>query len=221
MTDETTLRSYYAARASEYDRIYDKPERQGDLQRLREWLPSLFAGRRVLEVACGTGYWTQFIATTASRIVALDASPETLAIAKQRTAAPHVEFVVGDAYDLPGTPKAFDAAFAGFWFSHVPRERQREFLEGLGRAIATDATVVLLDNRYVAGSSSPIAERDQAGNSYQARRLDDGSVHRVLKNFPSEAELLALVDDLGAQARVTSLEYYWLLQYATRPGSRS
>jgi demethylmenaquinone methyltransferase/2-methoxy-6-polyprenyl-1,4-benzoquinol methylase len=219
VTDETTLRSYYAARAPEYDRIYDKPERQADLAHLRQWLPSLFAGRRVLEVACGTGYWTQYIAATASRILALDAAPETLAIARQRNPAGSVEFVVGDAYDLRPELGTFDAAFAGFWFSHVPRPRQREFLEGLGKALTRGATVALLDNRYVAGSSQPISEGDADGNSYQARRLTDGSVHRVLKNFPSEAELYALVEGLGARARVTNLEYYWVLHYTTQSGS--
>mgnify|MGYP000983153312 CR=1 FL=1 len=35
--------SYYAARAPEYDRIYQKPERQADIADLRERLPALFA----------------------------------------------------------------------------------------------------------------------------------------------------------------------------------
>jgi demethylmenaquinone methyltransferase/2-methoxy-6-polyprenyl-1,4-benzoquinol methylase len=221
VTDETTLRSYYAARAPEYDRIYDKPERQADLRHLRGWLPSLFAGRRVLEVACGTGYWTQFIAATASTIVAVDAAPETLAIARQRKPMRNVEFVVGDAYDLRPELGAFDAAFAGFWLSHVPRRRQREFFEGLGRALTAGATVALLDNRYVEGSSQPIVEHDEDGNSYQARRLQDGSMHKVLKNFPSEEDLLALVQGSGGEAQVTMLEYYWVLHYTTTTGLRS
>lgn len=217
-TDETALRSYYAARASEYDRIYDKPERQNDLERLRRWLPSVFTGMRVIEVACGTGYWTQLIAAVAANVVALDASPETLAIASDRVPQGKVELLVGDAYDLPQELGRFDAAFAGFWLSHVPKRRQREFFFGLGSVLKRNATVVLLDNRYVADSSTAISEQDEDGNTYQARRLDDGSTHRVLKNFPSEAELCALIDGLGAEPRFTSLDYYWLFQYAARPG---
>ena len=49
---------YYRERALEYDRVYLKPERQGDLYRIREWLSTVFDGRRVIEVAAGTGYWT-------------------------------------------------------------------------------------------------------------------------------------------------------------------
>jgi demethylmenaquinone methyltransferase/2-methoxy-6-polyprenyl-1,4-benzoquinol methylase len=57
---------YYAARAAEYDRVYLKPERQADLRQIEAWLPVRFAGRSVLEVACGTGHWTRLIAPVAA-----------------------------------------------------------------------------------------------------------------------------------------------------------
>ncbi len=65
------LCGYYAARAAEYERIYDKSERQADLARLRHLIPSYFVGRSVLEIACGTGYWTQFIAPAARKVTAI------------------------------------------------------------------------------------------------------------------------------------------------------
>ena len=52
------LAAYYAQRAAEYERIYAKPERQADLAALRARFGKLFKGKRVLELACGTGYWT-------------------------------------------------------------------------------------------------------------------------------------------------------------------
>src|SRR5262249_36987352 len=51
--------SYYAQRAPEYDRIYDLPLWQDDLRRLEALTSRVFAGRRVFETACGTGYWTR------------------------------------------------------------------------------------------------------------------------------------------------------------------
>lgn len=210
---EESMRSYYAARAPEYDRVYQKPERQADLRRLQRWLPGVLANSRLLEVACGTGFWTQFIAPVTSEVVALDASSEALAIAKHRVAKGKVKFLVGDAYHLPQDQGTFSAAFAGFWFSHVPKSRQREFLAGLDRVLDPGATVLLLDNLYVAGSSHPISGQDAEGNTYQTRKLDDGSMHRVLKNFPSKAELRALLAGLGERARFTEFEYYWALQY--------
>ena len=207
------LPSYYAARAAEYDRIYLKPERQADLRAIERWLPPKFAGRRVLEIACGTGYWTQFIAPAAARVLALDAAAETLAIAISRIPAANVEFRLGDAYALPQDCGRFDAAFAGFWFSHVPKDRRREFLLGLAARLEPGAPVVLLDNRYVEGSSTPLSRRDAAGDSYQSRQLADGSRHEVLKNFPSEQELLELVAGLGERARYTAWQYYWAFEY--------
>ena len=178
--EQSRLQSYYAARASEYDRIYRKPERQADLRAIERWLPPKFAGARVIEIACGTGYWTRFIAPVAAQLLAIDAAAETLAIAKTRVPAGKVDFVLGDAYALPRHVGPFDAAFAGFWFSHVPKARWREFLLGLAARLEPGARVVLLDNRYVEGSSTPLSAQDADGNSYQARLWDDGSTHDVL-----------------------------------------
>jgi len=76
------MQDYYAARAAEYDTVYLKPERQADLRQIERWLPGVFVHRSVLEIACGTGYWTQFLAPVCTSIVAIDAAPETLRIAR-------------------------------------------------------------------------------------------------------------------------------------------
>jgi ubiquinone/menaquinone biosynthesis C-methylase UbiE len=214
----SSLENYYAARAPEYDAVYLKPERQSDLRAIEQWVAQRFAGASVLEIACGTGYWTQFIARTAREVCALDAVAETIEIAKSRVSMGNVAFVIGDAYAPPRGPGGFDAAFAGFWFSHVPRARQREFLSTLRAVLAVDAEVVILDNRFIEGSSSPIAEQDADGNTYQIRSLRDGTTHRVLKNFPTEAELQSLAGGVGGEVRFTQWNYYWAIEFvANRP----
>ena len=75
------------------------------------------------------------------------------------------------------------------------------------------AIVVAVDNRYVTGSSTPISVIDADGNSFQRRRLADGSEHVVLKNFPTEPELMAEIRGDGTAAEYTPLEYYWVLKY--------
>jgi demethylmenaquinone methyltransferase/2-methoxy-6-polyprenyl-1,4-benzoquinol methylase len=186
--------SYYAARAAEYEAVYAKPERQADLRLLEAWLPGIFAGRRVLEVAAGTGWWTLHGARDAALWLATDLNPETLAVARAKPALPRsVRFATADAYTLaelgPAGDRRFDAAFAGFWWSHVPRARLAGWLDALFAHLAPGAPVVFIDNRYVEGSSTPIAELDAEGNSWQHRRLADGSRHRVLKNHPTRAEV--------------------------------
>jgi len=207
------MKDYYGARANEYERIYSKPERQADLKNLQMWLPPLFADRSVLEIACGTGYWTQFYAPLAERVVALDAAKETLHIAAGRIATNNVHLMQGDAYELPVFDASFDAAFAGFWWSHIPQEQLAGFLAGLHRVLEPGARIIFLDNRFVPGSSTPISDCDSAGNSYQIRMLDDGSTHRVLKNFPTREQLLATVSPYSTSCNYLEWEYFWALEY--------
>ena len=208
------MQAYYAQRAKEYERIYDKPERQADLARLRADIPALFEGETVLEIACGTGYWTPLIAARAKSVVAVDYAAETLEIARSKAYAKrNVDFRQADAYRLPAWPRKFSACYAGFWWSHIPVEKIDSFLTDLHLRLAPGARVAFMDNRYVEGSSTPLARRDAAGNTYQERRLADGSRHEILKNFPAEGELQARLERFGIEVRVVGYQYYWLASY--------
>ena len=209
------MKDYYAARAREYDKIYLKPERQQDLRALEAWLPAKFSQRSMIEIAAGTGYWTQFLIKSAQSLVALDAANETFQVARSRLGldADQVNWVIGDAYDIPQPVAPYDGAFAGFWFSHVPISRQREFLTGLNKVLTPGATVVLLDNLYVEGSSTPISELDDEGNSFQIRSLADGSEHCVLKNFPTETRMCELIEGIGIKPVFTRWQYFWAFEY--------
>jgi demethylmenaquinone methyltransferase/2-methoxy-6-polyprenyl-1,4-benzoquinol methylase len=206
------MAGYYAARAAEYERVYAKPERQADLGVLQAWLPGVLAGRRVLEVAAGTGWWTVHGARDAAFWLATDLNPETLAVARAKPQMPcKVRFATADAYTLAELgPQRFDAAFVGFWWSHVPRARLAAWLDVLFARLETGAPVVFIDNRYVEGSSTPIAEVDAADDHWQHRRLEDGSLHRVLKNHPTPTEVEAVLGSRVSGCEwVEPLAYYW------------
>ena len=208
------MESYYARRAAEYEKIYDKPERQADLARLRNDIPALFKGQKVLEIACGTGYWTPLIAEQAESVLAVDYNEETLAIARTKTYPKgNVRFQRADAYALPDWPEKFSACYAGFWWSHVPLARLDSFLNGLQTRLEPGARVAFMDNRYVEGSSTAISRKDAQGDTYQRRRLDDGSSHEVLKNFPTAPELRARLGRFGTEVTFSEYEYYWLATY--------
>ena len=216
-TADSSLVDYYGACAPLFDGVYRKPERQADLRRIETWVGAMFAGQRVLEVACGTGYWTQFIAASAAGVTGIDAAPEMLAQARARMPAPNARFCDGDAYALAPDLGAFDAAFAGFFLSHVPKAKLRPFVAQLNARLLPGARVLFIDNRYVVGSSSPIDGIDAGGDTYQERRLADGTAHRVLKNFLTENELRACVDGIGRDVEYREFQYYWALSYAV-PG---
>ena len=70
-----------------------------------------------------------------------------------------------------------------------------------------------MDNRYVTGSSTPIHRTDAEGNTYQRRRLGDGSIHEVLKNFSTRADLETSLAPFARDLTLTELEYYWIAEY--------
>lgn len=214
-----TLEKYYARRAAEYEKIFAKPERQADLARMRKDIPALFQGERVLEIACGTGYWTPLIAEQAESVLATDFNEEPLAVARSKTYRKgNVRFERADAYALPDWKDKFSACYAGFWWSHVLLERLDAFLGHLATRLERGARVAFMDNRYVEGSSTPLSRRDDGGNTYQTRRLADGSSHEVLKNFPSPADLRARLGRRGRDVQITEYEYYWVASYRIMAG---
>lgn len=207
---------YYAERASEYERVYAKPERQADLREIEQFLSNAFPADHVLEIACGTGYWTRHIARSATAIFASDYNSEVIDLARRKDfGACLVQFAEADAYQLDRVPDGHTAGFHGFWWSHVPRARIDAFLAVFHGRLSVGARVVMIDNRFVEGSSTPISRRDAQGNTFQIRRLQDGSEHEVLKNFPSDADLEESLAGYATDVRVKRLPYYWLVEYRT------
>ncbi len=208
------MRRYYAQRAAYYERVYFKPERQADLRAMEAWLVPVFAGREVLEIACGTGWWTPHGASQAASWLATDLNPETMAVARSKPLPACVRFATVDAYTLAELGDArFDAAFAGCWWSHVPLSRLPGWLDTLHARLEPGARVVMLDNSFVQTSSTPLTRRDAEGNTYQDRQLDDGSVHEVLKNFPEADEAIAALGPRARDPEWLAFEHYWVLSY--------
>jgi demethylmenaquinone methyltransferase/2-methoxy-6-polyprenyl-1,4-benzoquinol methylase len=210
MSADPTLLAYYARRAREYDRIYEKPERQADLAALRLRVREYFAGTAVYEVACGTGYWTAELAAVAAAVYATDRNEEVLTLAGARLAGRDgVAWAEADAFAPPPAPFAISAGFAGFWWSHLRTDELGCFLEAFFRRLGTGARFAFLDNAFVEGSSTPITRSDEGGNTYQTRRLADGTEHEVLKNFPTETQVRQALAPWAVDVRWRGYPYYW------------
>lgn len=84
------------------------------------------AGMRVLDVACGTGNAALPAARAGAQVTGLDLVPELLEGGRKKAAAADVEidWVEGDAEELPFEGDAFDRVFSTFGHMFAPRHRR-------------------------------------------------------------------------------------------------
>jgi SAM-dependent methyltransferase len=212
MTQEMT--TYYARRAAEYERVYTSPRWQDDLVQLRPRVADFFAGRRVFEVACGTGYWTQVAAERARAVHATDVNDDTLALARAKTYAAPVSFERHDAYAPAAAPARFDAGLAGLWLSHVDLARMDAFLRAFHSHLEPGAAVLMFDERATDERPTPPASRfDEVGNRYEMRRLQEGERFEIVKNLFDRSRLETLMRPHAAGVSCRELRYFWLLEY--------
>ncbi|MFZ4405767.1 MAG: magnesium protoporphyrin IX methyltransferase [Paracraurococcus sp.] len=70
---------------------------------LLSWLPQDLRGRRILDAGCGTGALAQAAALRGAHVVAVDLSPQLVALAEERIGGDHgegrIDFRVGDMFD--------------------------------------------------------------------------------------------------------------------------
>jgi SAM-dependent methyltransferase len=194
-SDEVTR--YYAARADVYDETAGYFEEEAEVLRepIKARYRELFKGRDVLEVACGSGYWTRVLGETAASVFAFDINMEILQKAVERCAGlTNVTFRIADAYTFLGVPTGFDAAVAIFWYSHIPKANIRQFLNALCGVLAPGALVMFCDQLPYEPS---VRVTDEHGDVLEERKLPDGRTFSVIKNFPTEAELRAAIAPFG------------------------
>ena len=211
-----TLEDYYRARAREYDRFYQNPARQNDLARLRAWLTDNVRDRTILEVAAGTGYWTEVAAPVCKAITATDPVWETLAFAAQRQLGSNVVLATADAYDLSQFSALFDTGMAHFWWSHIEKQRQLEFLSKFMTCLKPDALVLMIDQVYVEGICPPMSRCDEWHNRFELRTLQDGATYEIVKNYPSDEELKASFAQFVQDVQIMRLDHFWALSARNR-----
>ena len=142
-----------------------------------------FRGRSVLEVACGGGYWANFLQDVALAYTGIDASPRRIAFARERVKWSMAAFHVASAYDLQQVPGKFDAGLAVAWFSHVPTERRDAFLSGLHKRLGAGAVVYLIDE----AANDPNAFQKPGGlDHYKRVKSSDGTFDDIVDNAFSE-----------------------------------
>jgi len=185
---------YYKDRAKEYEQVYEwrDPNRQQEQDHLGKEIKKAFKARDVLDIGCGTGYWTQKTSMTAHRITGIDVNEAVLEIARSKTYGCPTEFKKMDAYDMRFQPNTFTGALATFWLSHVRREDMDDWIEHMHSILAPGARVFIADNTYIEGVGGRLVAKEGDPNTYKLRTLNDGSQHLIVKNYFTAEELVEL-----------------------------
>jgi len=206
----TDMAAYYARRDNFDEEDVDNPDAMDALDEIMERLRELMSGQRVLELACGDGYWTDELAEYAESVLATDINANLLELAKTRELPEDiVQFAVADALD-PQVQGDFSACFAGFWWSHVKREEQAAVIGRLRERVGKDALLVLVDNSFIEGETV-IARTDAEGNTYQIHALPDGERYEIVKNYHTDSALRKKLGPLLRDMRVYRYDHYWML----------
>jgi 2-polyprenyl-3-methyl-5-hydroxy-6-metoxy-1,4-benzoquinol methylase len=212
---------YYRARALEYDEWWDRlgrydrgPEARARWFSERDEVLAAFDGLDlqgdVLELAPGTGIWTERLARTARSITAVDASSEMIAVNRHRLgdAAATVTYVHEDLFAW-SPARRFDAVVFCFWISHVPEERLDHFLRTVAAALTNGGRIFFVDGKRQPDSTAIDHDLPDPGSQVMTRRLNDGRAYRIVKNFWPSRQLESRCREAGLDVTVAETETYF------------
>lgn len=79
---------------------------------------------KILDVGCGGGFLTNFLAHKFKDVSGLDASETSLQVAKKNDQTQRVQYMVGDAYKLPFADQSLDVVCAMDFLEHVDQPQR-------------------------------------------------------------------------------------------------
>jgi ubiquinone/menaquinone biosynthesis C-methylase UbiE len=88
-------------------RMYDRLEKKA----IGRYLPPGAKGKKLLEVGCGTGHWSQFFSGYGFEVTGVDISERMIDIARAKS-IPNSSFQIADGHSLPFADETFDVTAA-------------------------------------------------------------------------------------------------------------
>jgi len=212
--------AYYRARATEYDQWFYRQGRYdrrpevnqrwfAEAQIVADALDAFQPNGSVLELACGTGIWTERLLRHADDITAVDASPEMLALNQQRVQSDKVSYIEADVFAWKPS-RQFDMVFFSFWLSHVPPERFEDFWVLVRRALRPDGRFFLVDSHCEPTSTALDHSPPDWNATTSIRRLNDGREFEIYKVFYNPPVLQRRLERLGWNVVVSRTAAYFI-----------
>ena len=218
------MNEYYSRRAPWHDTYMgyrDNPSMEALLGPIIRWFENYLIGADVLEIACGTGNWTQVLARRARSVTATDVNESVLDLARRKPyASDRVRFELADAYRLDRLSGSYNVAFAADWWSHIPKSWIPLFLNTLCERLAPDSRVIMIDALPAESLAFLGTYSDKEGNRINLRRLPNGEEFEVVKNFPTEEELMSSAERFGDEVEYRTHDQLrrWMLTFVTGKG---
>jgi demethylmenaquinone methyltransferase/2-methoxy-6-polyprenyl-1,4-benzoquinol methylase len=214
---------YYRARANEYDEWFYRIGRYdrgteinqawfNEVAVLKRELHQVGVVENILELACGTGIWTQELVKLGKKVTALDASSEMIEINRNKLDNTNIEYRQVDLFAWE--PEAeYDLVFFSFWLSHVPPALLNSFLTKVYQSVRIGGKAFIIDSRFEPTSTAKNHILDKNGNICINRKLNDGREFNILKIFYQPEQLQEHLLQVGFQADVKVTDKYFI--YAT------
>ncbi|PSB01476.1 class I SAM-dependent methyltransferase [Merismopedia glauca] len=189
-------------------------DRQGEEQAISDQIEELLAGRHVLELGCGAGGLTESIAKVAASVLAIDNSPELLAVAVQKELLPDtVEFRYGDLDILSNTNRIFDAALVNFWFSHLSKNTTAQFLRKLHSHLSPGAIVFIVDHIYLPEAGDRLFNQPGKTDTFKVREFGDGIKQQIVRNYYDADKLRNIFALRTSQLKIQVGNCFWWVNY--------
>ncbi len=221
--------AYYRARAAEYDEWalrkgrYDHgPELNqrwhDQVDEVRQALLRCGPLESALELACGTGIWTQQLLRSSQRVHAIDAAPEMLAINRAKLLSDRVSYEQADLFAWR-PQRQYDLVFCGFWLSHVPPQQMAPFLQQVAQALRPGGRFFLVDSRRAiyAGASDHSLRDPFSDSILDERKLNDGRRFTIVKVFHEPDQLGASLEAQGLRPSLQLTDSYFIYGWADKP----
>lgn len=206
---------YYRARAAEYDEWFFRKGRyelapeikakwDAEVAEVRAAIDALAPAGPALELAPGTGNWSQQLVQVASSLHAVDAAPEMIDLARAKTGdATNAVWELADIFKWR-PDRRYDLVFTGFFLSHVPPDRLAATVEMIAECLRPGGRFFFVDSQNVPESGAP--DHKEPGGGLAARILNDGRQFTIVKVFyePHEIERLFARVGIDLHARLTS-----------------
>lgn len=218
---------YYCARAKEYDEWFYRTSRYDRGSEINQrWFNEVAVIKRalhnvglvnsVLELACGTGIWTQELLKVAERITAVDASKEMIEINQNKLNAANVEYRQLDLFSWE-PEQEYDLVFFSFWLSHVPPRLVDDFLRKVYKSVRPLGQIFIIDSRFEVTSTAKNHFLQNEKEIYQKRKLNDGQEFQIFKIYYQPDVLLNKLTLAGFQANVELTDNYFIYANGVKP----